>query len=65
MPEPGERPLALTMGDACGIGPEIVARLFEGGRPEARGAFVLGDLAVMRRAMTLIRTGWVRPSSWR
>ena len=57
MPEPGERPLALTMGDACGIGPEIIARLFERGCPEARSAFVLGDLAVMRRAAGLCAGG--------
>ena len=45
------RPLALTMGDVCGIGPEIVARLFR--RPESAGCVVLGDLAVMRRAAEL------------
>ena len=36
------------MGDACGIGPEIVARLFR--TAEAAGAFVVGDVAGMRRA---------------
>ena len=41
-------PLALTMGDACGIGPEIIARWFRS--PEAGDAFVVGDVAVMRRA---------------
>lgn len=40
------------MGDACGIGPEIVARLFLAG--EADDAFVLGDIAVMRRAAAAI-----------
>jgi 4-hydroxythreonine-4-phosphate dehydrogenase len=40
--------LAITMGDACGIGPEIVARLFR--TAESAGAFVVGDVAVMRRA---------------
>ena len=40
------------MGDACGIGPEIVARLFR--TPEAEGAFVVGDVAVMRRAAAAI-----------
>ena len=40
------------MGDACGIGPEIVARLFR--TPEAAGAFVVGDVAVMRRAAAAI-----------
>ena len=40
--------LALTMGDVCGIGPEIIAKLFRAGA--AAGCVVLGDLAVMRRA---------------
>jgi 4-hydroxythreonine-4-phosphate dehydrogenase len=44
-------PLALTLGDACGIGPEIIAQLFRG--DEAAGCFVIGDLAVMRRAALL------------
>lgn len=42
-------PIAVTMGDACGIGPEIVARLFAS--PESAGCFVVGDLQVMRRAV--------------
>jgi 4-hydroxythreonine-4-phosphate dehydrogenase len=45
-------PLAITMGDPAGIGPEIVARLFQ--RGEAEGAFVLGDVAVMRSAAGLV-----------
>ena len=45
-------PLAITMGDACGIGPEIVARLFAAG--DATDAFVLGDIGVMRRAAASI-----------
>ena len=41
--------LALTMGDACGIGPETIARAVAAG---ATGpAVVIGDLAVMRRAV--------------
>lgn len=47
MPSPSSL-LAVTQGDACGIGPEIVAKLFRG--PDASGCFVVGDLAVMRRA---------------
>lgn len=43
-----QRPIALTMGDACGIGPEIIARLFRG--PAGAGCVVLGDVGVMRRA---------------
>jgi 4-hydroxythreonine-4-phosphate dehydrogenase len=49
-------PLALTMGDACGIGPEIIAQLFRG--DDAAGCFVVGDVAVMRRAAQL--TGGLR-----
>ena len=41
-------PLALTMGDACGIGPEIVAAWFRS--DEAAPAFVVGDVGVLRRA---------------
>ena len=41
-------PLVLTMGDACGIGPEIIAKLFRG--DGARGCVVLGDPAVLQRA---------------
>src|SRR5215204_6169476 len=41
--------LALTMGDPCGIGPEIVAKLFRD--PDAAGCVVVGDAAVMRRAI--------------
>jgi 4-hydroxythreonine-4-phosphate dehydrogenase len=44
-------PLAVTMGDACGIGPEIIAQLFRG--DDAAGCFVVGDVAVMRRAAQL------------
>ena len=36
------------MGDACGIGPEIVAAWFRS--DEAAGAFVVGDVDVLRRA---------------
>ena len=44
-------PIALTLGDACGIGPEIIAKVFRGS--EAGGCFVIGDVAVMRRAAEL------------
>ena len=42
-------PLVITLGDACGIGPEIIARLWQQDAP--RDAVVVGDLAVMRRAV--------------
>ena len=51
------RPLALTQGDACGIGPEIIAKLFRG--PHAAGCFVIGDAAVQRRAVAATGGGLV------
>jgi len=45
-------PIAITMGDAAGIGPEIIARFFAE-RPDER-ALVVGDPAAMRRAVALI-----------
>ena len=50
MPDATAPPLVLTMGDACGVGPEILAQVFRNAGEASRGAFVLGDLAVMRRA---------------
>lgn len=46
-----DRPIALTLGDACGIGPEILAMLYRG--EAGAGSFVLGDVEVMRRAARL------------
>jgi 4-hydroxythreonine-4-phosphate dehydrogenase len=44
-------PIAITMGDACGIGPEIIAKLFRGLDDTAvADCVVVGDVAVMRRA---------------
>jgi 4-hydroxythreonine-4-phosphate dehydrogenase len=51
-----QRPLLLTMGDPCGIGPEIIVRAFQ--RGTADGCVVVGDLAVMRRAMALMPEPW-------
>jgi 4-hydroxythreonine-4-phosphate dehydrogenase len=48
-------PIALTMGDACGIGPEIVAKLWH--TTWADACFVIGDIGVMRRAVALTGSG--------
>jgi len=47
-----ELPIAITQGDVCGIGPEIVAKAFRD--RSAAGAFVVGDVAVMRRAAAIV-----------
>ena len=49
---PVGRPLLLTMGDAAGIGPEIVLRAFLQG--QAAGCVVVGDPAVLQRAARLL-----------
>ena len=48
------KPLAFTLGDPVGIGPETIARLFASGGPELEGCFVVGDVAVMRRAASFL-----------
>jgi len=43
-------PLAITMGDPAGIGPEIIVKAFRDAPQLLAGAFVVGDLQCMRRA---------------
>ncbi len=42
------KPVLLTMGDACGIGPETIVKAFAKG--EAADCVVVGDVQVLRRA---------------
>jgi 4-hydroxythreonine-4-phosphate dehydrogenase len=53
MPNLEELPIAITMGDACGIGPEIIAKLYasEASLPPT---FVLGDAGIIKRAVRLL-----------
>ncbi|MFG6463156.1 4-hydroxythreonine-4-phosphate dehydrogenase PdxA [Roseateles sp. DXS20W] len=46
---PAPAPVVISMGDACGIGPEIIASLWR--RDAPRDAVVVGDVAVLRRAV--------------
>lgn len=48
-------PLVISMGDACGIGPEIIARLWQ--REAPSDVVVVGDVAVMRRAVACVGGG--------
>jgi 4-hydroxythreonine-4-phosphate dehydrogenase len=45
-------PIAITMGDGAGIGPEIIARYFAAERPE--GLVVIGDPERLAQAATLV-----------
>ncbi|MFZ4480589.1 MAG: 4-hydroxythreonine-4-phosphate dehydrogenase PdxA [Rhodoferax sp.] len=52
-----DKPIAITLGDPAGIGPEIIARAFQDAPELTRGCFVVGDLATMRRAAQLVGAG--------
>jgi 4-hydroxythreonine-4-phosphate dehydrogenase len=43
-------PIAITMGDPSGIGPEIIVKAFMETPELMRGCFVVGDVATLRRA---------------
>lgn len=43
------KPIAITLGDPAGIGPEIVAKAWRQAPDLVRGAFVAGDLECLRR----------------
>jgi 4-hydroxythreonine-4-phosphate dehydrogenase len=43
-------PIAITLGDPAGIGPEIIAKAFRDAATDLRGCFVAGDVETMRRA---------------
>ena len=49
-------PLAITPGDPCGIGPEIIARAWCEAPEATRACFVAGDVGLMRRAMALVQS---------
>ena len=53
MPSLEHVPIAITMGDPCGIGPEIIAKLYadEASLPPT---LVLGDEGIIRRAIRLL-----------
>lgn len=44
-------PIAITLGDPAGIGPEIIAKAFRDNPEVTRGCFVVGDVATLRRAL--------------
>ena len=46
--------LLITMGDAAGIGPEIIAKAFRDAPAEMAGCVVVGDVSTLRRACALM-----------
>jgi 4-hydroxythreonine-4-phosphate dehydrogenase len=53
MPDLEELPIAITMGDPCGIGPEIIAKLYADADP-LPPTLVLGDERLIKRAIGLL-----------
>ena len=53
------KPLAITMGDPAGIGPEIIVRALLAQPEWMRQCVVVGDVGVMRRAAALVRSAGV------
>ena len=53
------KPIAITLGDPAGIGPEIIAKAFRDGGDAMRGCFVAGDLACLRRGAAAVQGGQV------
>ncbi|ARV20359.1 4-hydroxythreonine-4-phosphate dehydrogenase 2 [Curvibacter sp. AEP1-3] len=49
--------IAVTMGDAAGIGPEIIAKAFREEPEVLRACFVAGDVQAMRRAAQQVAVG--------
>lgn len=51
------KPIAITLGDPAGIGPEIIAKAFRDGAESMVGCFVAGDLACLRRGAAAVQSG--------
>ena len=49
-----EKPMVITMGDAAGIGAEIIAKAFQMEPQTMQGCFVAGDVQTMRRAAAAV-----------
>ena len=47
-------PIAITLGDAAGIGPETIVMAFSEAPELTRGCFVVGDVATLRRAARVV-----------
>ena len=50
------RPIAISMGDAAGIGPEIIVQAFLAQPALLQDCLVVGDVGCMRRAAALFQT---------
>jgi 4-hydroxythreonine-4-phosphate dehydrogenase len=51
---PLDLPIAITLGDPAGIGPETIVKAFRDAPDLTRGCFVVGDVATLRRAAGVV-----------
>ena len=51
------KPIAITMGDPSGIGPEIIVKAFIHEPELTQNCFVVGDVAAMQRAVGFVTSG--------
>ena len=57
-PYAAAKAIAITQGDAAGVGPEIIAKAFRDAPALMRGCFVAGDVATLRRgAQAILHAG--------
>ena len=56
------KPIALTMGDPAGIGPEIVVKTFLQGGTLTQACFVVGDTEIVRDAARIVAAGGIVPA---
>jgi 4-hydroxythreonine-4-phosphate dehydrogenase len=67
MPETEQKaplPIAITMGDSAGIGPEIITKVFRDAPQLTAGCFVVGHVPSLRRAAEIVAgKGVVMPSA--
>ena len=55
------KPILITMGDAAGIGPEIIAKGCQNHPADTADCVVVGDVATMRRAAALVKSSLALP----
>lgn len=54
MPQVSLKPVAITMGDPAGIGPEVIVKAFIQAPQAFENTFVVGDVATLRRAFGFV-----------
>ena len=63
MTAPGQLPILITMGDAAGIGPEIIAKAWRDHAADLAGCVVVGDVHTMRRAAAWVAAPLALPAA--